>query len=186
MQTRSGEHQNLPQNNSSERPAQAQSREPPTRFATQHAKAPASPSLTQPSAAINFGALLTNKKIKMYKDLPPHTKSILDYVIRQIGSDLILYKPLINRIHTYMKSKTKKDKDHSPLDLSSSQNEKKKRKQSLRIFRTQSIPLHGAKCIGKGVLKLKSIKNRDSITLASREKAAKTSKKRNSWFPIDD
>lgn len=168
----------------------------------------------------------------MYKDLPPHTKSILDYVLRQIGSDLILYKPLINRIHTYMKSKTKKDKDHSPLDLSSSQNEKKKRKQSLRMFvvsmtnfmfspiikanhnkkwsifllkpfsgrknkstvnpeswssfRTQSIPLHGAKCIGKGVLKLKSIKNRDSITLASREKAAKTSKKINSWFPIDD
>ncbi|KAL0680088.1 hypothetical protein Bca4012_008069 [Brassica carinata] len=91
-------------------------------------KPPASPSLTLPSPSIDFNAQLTAEEIETYDNLPPWPHAISDYVLRQIGSDLSLYEPFMDRIHKYIKSKLGSDENHLPLKSPDSQKERKKPK----------------------------------------------------------
>ncbi|KAJ4909928.1 Uncharacterized protein Rs2_04549 [Raphanus sativus] len=88
---------------------------------------PASPSLTLPSPSIDFSAQLTAEEIETYDNLPPCSKAISDYILKQIGDDLALYAPFMDRIHKYIKSKMGNDENHLPLESkANSQKERKK------------------------------------------------------------
>ncbi|CAN6929035.1 unnamed protein product, partial [Brassica oleracea var. botrytis] len=79
----------------------------PRQSPNQHTKAPGL-SVSYVSAC---GVPLTTKEIKIYDNIPPCSKKISDYVLHKMGNGLTLYEPLMDQIHTYVKSKTKRTRE---------------------------------------------------------------------------